>query len=557
MIIGLLSRLFLWRPVAALVSLLAPPLPRRRQVVLRLRLAGRLVEALPRLPPFFPVRGTTVAEVVSLLDAAARQPRIAGLRLDIGRLDAGMARVQEIRRALGAFRATGKVVWVNLESGGLREYMVACAADHVTIPPAANLDLVGLRGEVTYLGGLASALGIHADFEAVGDYKSFAERFVRTGASRAARDNAESLIDDVWGQLIGAMAHGRGLDEQRAEELLGRGPYGADEAVELGLVDDLAYPDEVHRKLREVIGKHRTVKASSFWLRTKRLQRFRWRANRSPLVAVVHATGQVLASSPQGAQSNAITVRGMSRMLNAVRKDPAIEAVVLRIDSPGGSAEASDRIWRELRRLEGTKPVVASMGDVAASGGYYIAVGATQVLAQPGTLTGSIGVGAGKLNLGGLYDMLGIEREVISVGEHSGFYASDRDFGDAERRRLRERMADFYRIFVARIAECRDSDPGEIEPHAQGRVWTGRQALQRGLVDGLGGYRDAVALASTLAGHETPLTAVSVLPPGPPLWSPLRWLTALRSQLDVGLPDWPGFGVGELVARLPFDLRIR
>jgi len=186
-------------------------------------------------------------------------------------------------------------------------------------------------------------------------------------------------------------------------------------------------------------------------------------------------------------------------------------------------------------------------------------VGATQVVAQPGTVTGSIGVVAGKLNLGGLYDKLGIEREVIAVGEHSSFYASDRDFTDAERQRLRERMEDFYRIFVERIAECRGCESDAIEPHAQGRVWTGRQALQRGLVDGLGGYRDAVALASNLAGHDEPLTPVTVLPPVPPLWSPLRWLTALRThlQVELGLPQWPEFRIGELVARLPFDLRLR
>ena len=561
MIIGWMSRLFLWRPLALLVALLAPPLPRRRKVVLRLRLAGRLVEAMPRLPPFVPARGTTIGELVSLVAAAANEERIIGLRLDVAHLDAGIARIQEIRRAISAFRATGKVVWVNLESAGLKEYLVACSADRITLPPAANLDLVGLRGEVTYLGGLAAALGVHADFEAVGDYKSFAERFVRTGATRAARSNAESLVEDVWQQLVGAVAHGRGIDEDRAAELLGSGPYGGDEAVELGLIDGLAYPDEVHAQLRETIGKHRTVKAGAYWLRTKRLRSWRWRAQRAPLVAVVHAAGQVLAGSRQGMQGNAITVRGMSRLLNAVRKDPAVEAVVLRIDSPGGSAEASDRIWRDLRRLEKAKPVVASMGDVAASGGYYIAVGASRVLAQPGTLTGSIGVVAGKLNLGGLYDKLGIEREVIAVGNHSGFYATDQDFGDAERQRLRERMADFYRIFVERIAEGRDCEPAAIEPHAQGRVWTGRQALQRGLIDGLGGYRDAVALASTLAGHDEPLTAVAVSPPGPPLWSPLRWLTALRSSLgsslEADLSAWPQFRVGELVARLPFDLRIR
>jgi len=242
-----------------------------------------------------------------------------------------------------------------------------------------------------------------------------------------------------------------------------------------------------------------------------------------------------------------------------VRKERAVAAVVLRVDSPGGSAEASDLIWRQVVRLNKAKPVVASMGDVAASGGYYIAMGAEQVIAQPGTLTGSIGVVAGKINLAGLYERLGIHREVVSYGRNAGFYSTSGDFSDSERSRLRDRMADFYRIFVGKAAECRDQDEDALEQHARGRVWTGRQALQRGLIDGLGGLHDAVAIATDLAGQDAPLVTVTLQAPHAPWWSPLRWLTVANLSTRFPTLGWltqPELRHGGMMARLPFDFRI-
>ena len=288
------------RPLAALVAWLRPPLPRRGNVVLRLRLAGRLAETVPRALPFLPVNVSGLSDVVGLLYAAAREPRIVGVRVDVGPLEAGMARIQEVRRALHALREADKHVHVSLEAGGTKEYLVACAADTISMPPATSLDLVGLRSEVAYLGGVAASLGVHADFEAVGDYKAFAERFVRTGPTGAARENARALLHDVWDQLVQGVAAGRGLDSDRAADLLGRGPYGVDEAVELGLVDGAAYPDEVREQVKEVVGKHKTVKAKRYGARLRRVQRWRWRASRAPLVAVVTATGQIMAGTRSG-----------------------------------------------------------------------------------------------------------------------------------------------------------------------------------------------------------------------------------------------------------------
>ncbi len=560
--IGWLFRLLLFRPMATVVVALLPPIRGRRPAVLRTRISGRLLEAQPRPPlPFVPTTGTLVGEKAALLRAAAESPRVIGVRIDLGRLDAGLARVQELRRAILALRARGKHVHVHLEGGGLREYLLACAADRISMPPLGTLDLTGLRGETTYLGGLMSTLGIHPDFEAVGDYKAFAERFVRSGPTRAARENSEALVQDTWEQLVGAVAASRGLEPERAESLLGSGPHGAREARDAGLIDHALYPDRVRRSMRKELGKHRVIKAGRFWSRTLRIRRWQRRGWRRPMVGVLPAVGQIMPGAVRNATGNVIAARTTIRQLDALRKDRDVAAVVLRIDSPGGSAEASDLIWRAVRRLAKNKPVVASMGDVAASGGYYIAMAADAVLAEPGTLTGSIGVVAGKINLSGLYDKLGIQRDVISVGEHSGFYATTTDFTEAERARLHARMEEFYREFVKKAARGRGVEADELERHARGRVWTGRQALERDLIDGLGGLHDAAAMASDLAGYDRPLRMGVVAGAPMPLWWPGRWLGSARAWLTHRVPalewlDLPELRTGGLLARLPVDIRI-
>jgi len=567
LMISWLGRSLIFKPAAALISFLWRPLPRKKNVVLRLRLAGKLAESVPRMPPLMPVMTPApllLGEVTALLRAVEQEPQISGLRLDIGRLQLGLARVQELRRAILAVRAAGKVVHVQLEGGGLREYLLACAADTITMPPLASLELTGMRSDVTYLGGVAAAAGVHADFEAVGDYKAFAERFVRSGATRAARRNSEEILFDAWEQAVSGVAAARGLDEEQAAHLLGSGPYGVEEAIEVGLVDGAAYPDEVRPWLKEQVGKHKTVKGIRYHSRLRRVRVWRQRAYPSPVIAVIPATGQVVPGKGGSGPSAVIASGPLCRQLNEARKAPDVEAVVLRIDSPGGSAEASDLIWREVCRLEEKKPVVASMGDVAASGGYYIAMGATRILAQPGTLTGSIGVVAGKINFGGLLDRLGVHQETLSVGANSGFTSVTRDFNGEERERLRGRMEEFYRAFVDKAAMGREVDAEELEQHARGRVWTGRQAVERQLVDELGGLREAVELASSLAGHERPLPGAMVLPPYRPMWWPgmlggqarswfSGWLTERFPQLAFVLS--PELRQGGLLARLPFELR--
>ena len=559
--IGWMFRWLVLAPVAWWVGRFLPPIRGKRPAVMRLRISGRLGETVPRALPFMPTPVNLVSELTTLMRAVVNEPRVVGVRIDLGRLDAGMAKVQELRRAIVALRESGRHVHVHLEGGGLREYLLACAADRISMPPMATLDLVGLRGETTYLGGLLSTLGVHPDFEAVGDYKAFAERFVRSGPTPAARENSEAILQDVWQQLVAAVSAGRELDEDRVVELLGGGPFGADEALEHGLIDATAYPDRVRKQIVEAVGQHRTLKGRRYGWRLRRLQRWRRRIHGDPVVAVLPAVGQIVPGSLGNVPGNLVAARTFNRQLESLRKDPRVAAVVLRIDSPGGSAEASDLIWRAVRRVVREKPVVASMGDVAASGGYYIAMGANAVLAEPGTLTGSIGVVAGKLNLGGLYDKLGIHRDVVSVGEHNAFYATTTDFSESERARLRARMDSFYRVFVRKAARGRGMKPSELELHARGRVWTGRQALERSLVDALGGLHDATEEASLLAGYDRPLQVGVVTNVQMPLWWPGRWATAARASLAARVPALsylvlPELRTGGLLARLPFDLKL-
>ncbi len=558
--IGWIGRQLLVRPVAAVVGLLWPALPRRTTSLVRLRIRGRLVEERPPSLPFAPARSALLADVTTLLRDLAREPRVAGVRIDVGPLELGMGRLQEIRRAIQALRDGGKHVHVHLETGGLREYLLAVAAHRISMAPMASLDLVGLRGDVTYLGSLLASAGIHPDFEAVGDYKAFAERFVRSGPTAAARENGAALLRDTWDQVVSAVSAGRGMERSRAAELLGSGPFGAEQAVALGLVDDTAYPEQVRALVHAAAGKHRWVPGARYAARRRRLRTWRHRVRPGPAVAVVTASGQIL-DRAGAATAGALTPGRLSRQIKALRKDDGVAAVVLRVDSPGGSAVASDRMWHDLRRLAERKPLVASMGDVAASGGYYLAMAAHRVLAQPGTLTGSIGVVGGKMNVSGLLDRLGLHRERLSVGAHAGFDSADGDFTESERARLRERMLEFYRVFVDKAAAGRGLDPEEIEPHAGGRVWTGRQARRRRLVDEMGGLHEAIGIASSLAGYDEPLTALWVSPQRRP-W---RWLAALaawpRQAILARVPSagWlllPQVRRGGLLARMPFDIRL-
>ena len=405
-------------------------------------------------------------------------------------------KVQEVRDAILEFRKSGKPIIAYLEAGAEQEYYLASACDRVYLMPAGTLDLRGLATYELFLRGALDKIGAYPDLMHIGDYKTAANTFTEKSFTPAHREMAESLNRDLYTQLLRGIGDGRKKSEEEVRALIDHGPYLPRDAVAAGLIDDVAYEDELDdksdlggAKQRVDAEKYREVPPSTLGL------------DKGPKIAVLYLVG-VIASGTSSFDSPGGEVTGSDTViewLRKVRADNAVRAIVLRIDSPGGSAIASDVIWREVMLTRTVKPVIASMGDVAASGGYYVAMPAHAVVAQPGTLTGSIGVVVGKFALGGTMDKLGVGIEGVEEGKYAGMLSPVRPFSPEERAKVMEQMQATYDIFVEKVAEARASTPEKIDQIAQGRVWTGRQARDLGLVDELGGLWDAIAVAKQRA----------------------------------------------------------
>ena len=429
------------------------------------------------------------------IEKAGMDSRIAGVLLKPAGIQAGWAKLEELRAALERFHQQNKKVIAVLGQAGAREYYLATAADEVVLSPTGFLDLKGMRAEVSFFKDTLGKLGIQADLEHIGRYKNFSDQFTENKMSDAFREATTSMLDAVYGNLVETVATAR---DRSAEEIRNRfeqeGPFDADKALELGLVDELAYEDEVWKRIEDDNPEQKPKKME---------MRAYGRVPRSDVglgggerIALVYAVGSitngkdsfdpVFSGKTMGSDS-------LTEILKTVSEDASVKGVLVRIDSPGGDAFASDQIWRAMMLLREKKPVVISMSDLGASGGYYMAATGDPIVAQPGTLTGSIGIIYGKLNLKGLYDKIGVQKEIIRRGPYS---AMDSDYGPytpAERERVRALMDDFYQDFVAKVADARKMSVEDVDKIAQGRVWTGEQAKERGLVDELGGLAPALA----------------------------------------------------------------
>ena len=431
-------------------------------------------------------------ELTAVLRDAADDDDIAGLFLEVQGVGVGWAQAQELRDALLAFQETGKpcVAW----SDGLsnKEYYLASACKELHAPPTAITLVHGLAVTQAYFGETFEKYGVSANFEHVGDFKSAVEPYERTGPSEAAQQATSAMLDSIYLQMVDGIAEGRGVTQERARAWIEDPPMSARAAHELGMVDTLSYREDVVDG--QLDGKLQKMKP---YLRERRRA---WRSG-DLRVAVLHADGAIVGGSSQSDLfgSRYVGDRTVVRQLKELREDEDIDAVVLRVNSPGGSGSASDAIWNAVGLTKAEKPVVVSMGDYAASGGYYISMGADRIYAQPGTLTGSIGVFGGKMNLAGLYGQVGVQMHTTQRGAYANLLSSTSDFTDAERAKFRTFLETFYDIFVEKAAEGRDMTRDELHAVAQGRVWTGAQALERGLIDELGGLDAAVAHAASLA----------------------------------------------------------
>lgn len=477
-----------------------PAVPAHATLVLRP--SGELYEVVPddvvqlvRLAgPRF-----TVRTYVEALRRATQDRRVAGLLLVPQGLGSPFwAKVQEIREAVLDFRAAGKPVVALLESPGEQEYYLATAADRIVLVPTATLDLKGLALYELFLRGALDKLGTYPDFLHIGEYKTAANVYTERTYTDAQREMSASLVADQFDQLVRAIAAGRGLAEREVRRLIDAGPFLAAEAREAGLVDALGYADELPSLAPELAAADRldTVELRDYARVGDRTRRTR----RGAAVALLYVAGTIVTGRSRhdpvnGPLAGADT---LADHIRAIRERADVRAVVVRIDSPGGSAVASDLIWRALTRVKtgsGARPVVVSMSDLAASGGYYVAMAGDVIVAQPGTLTGSIGVVAGKFVTGGTLDRLGVNLEATSAGQQAEIYSPDRAFTPAEREKILGAMQAFYDQFVEKAAEARHTTPETIAAAARGRVWTGRQAHEIGLVDELGGLTAALEVA--------------------------------------------------------------
>lgn len=526
---------------------------------LALDLSGSLPEEpASGLGSLFERRPPSLRALVEAVDRAADDASVRGLLLRVGPLDAGWGRVQELRDALVRFRRSGKPSWAHLEYAGNLEYYLATGCAKVAAAPTAILDVSGLAAEVTFYRGTLDKLGVEAQFEGVGRYKNAPNQFTERGFTEAHREQTEALVDSLFGQYVRAVAQSRGLTPEEVRALVDLGPFSAQAAKEKGLVDDLLYQDEVEGRMpasgRIQPGPYVRGARGGFLDRRAR-------------VALVYAAGEIVPGESQaspfgGGLAGADTI---VRGLRQAREDATVRAILLRVDSPGGSGTASDAVWREVALARRRKPVVVSMGDYAASGGYYVSMGADAIVAQPGTITGSIGVFSGKLSFRGLYDKLGISQETVRRGRHATLFSSYEPWTEEERAKVRALNVAFYETFVEKAAAGRRKSKDALEAVAQGRVWTGEEALAAGLVDAMGGMDVALRVAKERARIPKGQDAVLVVMPerrgvletilesreedvlaralSPRVAAALRWVSSLAGEGPT--------------ARIPFDLAVR
>lgn len=483
----------------------------------------------------------TLRGLFKKLDALKTDDEIAGVIFKISGVSMGWATLQEIRTKLHEFQDAGKETIGYLESGGNAEYLLAATMDRIVLMPTGSLNLTGLRAEVLFYKGLLDKLDIEADMLAMGKYKSGVEPYMRDGMSDAFRESMTALLDDLYAQLLNHLAESReSLTAENASDLINRGPFTAEEAKQEKLVDALQYYDELIAKLKaasedeevQVVkpGFERKRKVPDMNSFAGLMQLFsmlnppqRVQAAAENQIALIYASGPILPDidSPFISMS-AITPKELKKAFEKARTDDTVQAVVFRIDSPGGSALASDLIWREVMRTQREKPVVVSMGNVAASGGYYIAMAAGTIVAHPSTLTGSIGVFGGKLNLKGLYNKAGLTKEIIAHGQNATLYSDYGGFTPTERERVEKMMKTVYEDFVSKAATGRNKSFDEIDEIAQGRVWTGKKAKELGLVDEIGGLDTALSIAKKQAGFaEDDKVNLIVLPKQRPFFEQL------------------------------------
>ncbi|HEX7502293.1 MAG TPA: signal peptide peptidase SppA [Acidobacteriota bacterium] len=498
---------------------------------LKIELGGSIAETAPSRFPGISSGALSIHDLWYNLERAANDERIKGVLLRVQSLDTGFAKVEEIGRLLKKFAASKKPVAAFIIDGGLKEYYLASFADKVILFKGGNLSVSGIGAEAIFLKNTLSKLGVQAEVFHIGDYKTASNTFTEDHMTPAHRESTQTLIDDIYQAVIDGIAANRKLDPAAVKKVLDRSPLPQEEYVKNKLVDSLGYEDELYRSLPAT---YPEVDFKSY-AKTRSPLPF----NGSKKIAVIFASGEINMGRSGGQSLLGGDVLGADTLawqLRQARTNYAVKAVVLRVDSPGGSAVASDVILREAELLAQKKPLVISMSDLAASGGYWITLSAQKIFAQPQTITGSIGVISGKFVLKGLYDKIGINKEIVKTSEFAGMYSDYQPFSENEKQKVLGDMQRIYDEFLRKVANNRKMTVDEVDKIARGRVWSGKAALKLHLIDGLGGLNDALAEARKLARiPASEKIGVRIYPQKKTFWDLIADLTDVKAEnpLDI------------------------
>ncbi len=466
---------------------------------------------LPRRRMFLDLQMHSLKTVLSI---AKLDEDIAGILIRINGNSYGMAQLQEMADAILDFRESGRVVLCYLTNCSTGDYIVASTCDGILTHPSAEVRLIGLRTERSFYKGALDMLGISANLERIGKYKSASESFTRKEMSEAQREIQNTILDDLYEQLVEIIANGRGWTPETVKKRIDAGPYTARQAFTAELVDRIVYEDELTDVVSELTGERTDLVTADAYANSRAYTQH-WQVPQ-PKIAIIEAKGLMVTGDSFIDPLTGTQVMGADtivRAIEAAKNDDSIKAVVLRIDSGGGLVTAADIIHRALIQLTAAKPLVVSMGDVAASGGYYIAAPADVIVAEPGTITGSIGVVSGKYSLKGLYEKLGIKKEILKRGEHADFYSDYGTYNASEQAIIQKQVKEIYDDFIAKVALGRSElSTTDVDNLGRGRIWSGKQAKENGLVDELGGLNLALVIAQKHAGLQEKGVAVIRFP---------------------------------------------
>ena len=551
--------------------------------VLVLKVQGEMPDFVPEDPMrrLFGGDDSSLTNLLTQIKKAKVDKRISAILLEIDFSGVGWGKADEIRDAIADFRTSGKPAYAYMEIGMNKEYYIATSCEKIYVPPSGDLFINGLAAEVMFFRGSLDKLGIEPDMFKIGAYKNAPDQFTRKEMSKEHAEVMNSILDDIFNRLVNSIATARKKTPDEVRAIIDNAPVRSTQAKAQGLIDGSLFRDEVESELKKRLGyknsdKLHTITGAAY----RDVQPESVGLNKGERIAVIYASGTIGSGrsndSPYGEQSTGSDT--VSKAIRDAAEDTAIKAIVLRVDSPGGSSYASDIIWHAVEVAKQKKPVVISMSDVAASGGYYIACNANKIIAEPSTITGSIGIFAGKPVMKGFYDWLGITNQYVMRGKLAGMFRETEKFSDDERKKFEEMISStYYNEFVPKVAKGRGRDPEYINSIGQGHVWMGSQAKEKGLVDEFGGLDKAIEVAKGLANIPAEKGIQRVIMPYPRTFFEELFNTgeemSVRTQQQraaafAALPEDARRALrytammdrmkhGEMMAMLPFELRIK